>query len=74
MTDTSTEAAALQADLHRRMSGEQRLRIAMEMSDLARELTLARLRLDHPAWGEPELRRELLRYAFGPDPLPPPLR
>lgn len=74
MCDTSPEAAEIQADIYRRMSGEERLRLAMEMSMAARELTLARLRAQHPGWSEFELKRELLRYAFGSAPLPPPLR
>jgi hypothetical protein len=74
MDDTSPEAAALQVEIYRRMSGEQRLKLAFEMSDLARELTLSRLRSEHPDWSDWELKRELLRYAFGSEPLPPLLR
>ena len=73
MNDTSPEAAALQTEIYRKMSGEQRLKLAFEMSDFARELTLSRLRSEHPEWSDWELRRELLRYAFGSEPLPPPL-
>ena len=74
MTDTSPEAAEIQASIHRRMTGEERLRLAVEMSVTARELTLARLRAQHPEWSDRELKRELLRYAFGSAPLPEPLR
>lgn len=74
MRDTSPEAAEIQASIHRRMTGEQRLRLAVEMSVAARELTLARLRAQHPDWSDRELKRELLRYAFGSAPLPEPLR
>ena len=71
MNDTTSEAAALQVEIYRKMSGEQRLKLAIEMSEFARELTLSRLRSEHPEWSDWELRRELLRYAFGSEPLPP---
>ena len=74
MSDTSPEAAEIQAGIHRRMTGEERLRLAVEMSETARELALARLRAEHPEWSDRELKRELLRYAFGSAPLPEPLR
>jgi hypothetical protein len=74
MSDTSPEAAAIQATIHRRMTGEQRLALAVEMSEFARELATARLRQEHPDWSEWEIRRELLRYAFAGQPLPPILR
>lgn len=74
MSDTSPEAAAVQLEIYRRMSGAQRLHLAVEMSMFARELALTRLRSEHPDWSEWELKRELLRYAFGSEPWPPPLR
>lgn len=72
MSDTSREAAALQASIQRRLTGPERLRIALDMSQFARELALSRLRLQHPDWSEVDLKRELLRYAFLPAPLPLP--
>ncbi|MES1164373.1 MAG: hypothetical protein ABUR63_01340 [Verrucomicrobiota bacterium] len=76
--DTSAEASALQTSIHRRLTGSERLRQAVEMSLLARELSAARLRREHPDWSAADLTRELLRYAFlttrGPTLLPPPLR
>jgi hypothetical protein len=73
LSDTSPEAAAIQADIIRKMTGVQRLDLAMKMSLFARELALTRLRTEHPDWSEWELKRELLRYAFGSEPWPPPL-
>lgn len=72
--DTSPEAAEIQASIYRSMTGAEKFRLAVEMSMAARELTLARLRAEHPDWSEWELKRELLRYAFGSDPLPEFLR
>jgi hypothetical protein len=74
MRDTTPEAAKVQTEILRGLTGEQRLRTAFEMSMLARELCLARLSHEHPEWTEAERRRELLRYAFSPGPLPTPLR
>jgi hypothetical protein len=74
MSDTSPDAQAIQDEIHRRMTGEERLKLAFEMSEMARNFALARLRREHPDWTEWELKRELLRYAFGAQPWPPILR
>jgi hypothetical protein len=74
MSDTSAEVQAVQDEILRRMPGEERFRLAVEMSEMVRELALTRLRAEHPEWTDWELKRELLRYAFGSEPWPPPLR
>lgn len=74
MNDTSPAAAALQASIHRKLDGADRLRLAFDMSVTVRELALTRLRRDHPTWSRSQLEREVLRYAFSAGPLPPPLR
>lgn len=56
------------------MSEERRFLLAFEMSLFARELSRARIRIDHPEWNEADVARELLRLAFLPDPLPARLR
>lgn len=56
------------------MTGEERLLLALEMSEAAKELTASRIRHDHPDWSEDEVRREVLRYAFDFKNLPPPLQ
>jgi hypothetical protein len=48
VTDTSAAARAVQLNIHRSMSGEQRILLAYEMSMFARELNRARLRREHP--------------------------
>ena len=70
MSDTTPEAAALQTAIHRKLSGVQRLTIALEMSVMMRELSAARLNRKHPEWSESDIKRELLRYAFGQQALP----
>lgn len=72
--DTSPEAAEIQEEVIRRMSGADRLMLALEMSVAARELRAAGIREEHPDWPEEEVRRELLRHAFDFKNLPPPLR
>lgn len=74
MRDTTPEAQAVQDEVLRAMTGEQRLKLAFEMSEMARNLALARLRAEHPEWTDWELKRELLRYAFGDRPWPEILR
>ncbi len=70
MTDTSPEAEALQLKILSAMTGEQRLQLAFEMSELARDLAREGIRRDHPEWSEAQVARELLRFAFLPAPLP----
>jgi len=70
ISDTSPEAAAIQMGIYRRMSGEQRLKIAFELSDFLRRAAMSRIRREHPEWSEWQVKRELLRLAFLPDPLP----
>jgi hypothetical protein len=68
--DTSPAADATQFEIHRSMSGAQRVLLAYEMSMLGRELNRARLREIHSGWTEAQIDRELLRLAFFPQPLP----
>jgi hypothetical protein len=69
--DTSPEAEAMQVRVQQRMTGEQRLLLALDMSLFARKLAALRIRQDHPEWTDWEIKRELLRLAFLPQPLPP---
>jgi hypothetical protein len=69
--DTSREAAAIQAQIIDRLTVAQRLELAVEMSLAARALAKSRLREEHPTWSDVELDRELLRFAFMPNDLPP---
>ncbi len=68
--DTSRAAAEVQVQVHRALTGEQRLVIAFEMSLFARDLARAGIQRDHPDWDEARVARELLRLAFLPEPLP----
>ena len=55
------------------MTGEQRLQLALEMSDFARELAAHRIR-EHPDWPPSLITRELIRITLIPAPLPARLR
>lgn len=70
ISDTTPEARAIQEQIQRRMSGEQRLLLAWDMSLFARELTRAGIRHEHKDWSEAQVEREMLRLAFPPCPLP----
>jgi len=60
------DADRLQLDIQRRLTGAERLRLAFEMSDLARELYRARLRQQHPDWTDEQVTREIVRSSFLP--------
>jgi hypothetical protein len=66
VTDTSPAAQAVQLEIRRSMSGEQRLVLAYEMSMFARELSRERIHREHPEWQETRVAREMLRLAFLP--------
>jgi hypothetical protein len=69
-SDTTVEAAAMQRDHYRAMSGAERVAMAMAMSRFARSLSVARIRSEHPGWTEDAVGRELLRVTFGTAALP----
>jgi len=69
-SDTSQEAHRIQLAIHRSMPGLQKVAIAYEMSMLARDLQRSRIIQEHPEWNEAQIKRELLRLAFLPLPLP----
>lgn len=52
------------------MTGEQRLKAALDLSLLVREFAKAGIRKEHPEWSEKEVMIELFRLAFFPEPLP----
>ena len=74
MKDTSPETRELQTGVYRRLSPGERFALAFELSVMARELAMSRLRRQHPDWSHADLMKELLRYALLPASLPDPLR
>jgi hypothetical protein len=64
LADNST-AAAIQRTIFRAMTVEQRLRIALEMSESLRNVALAGLRSRRPDLDANGLFRELARIMYG---------
>lgn len=61
--DTAPKAAALQTKILRRLTPVRRLSLAVEMSEFARGLALARLKTEFPQVPDRELRLRLaLQY------------
>jgi hypothetical protein len=63
--DTSAEAAAVQQEIFRRMTPEQRFKAAVEMSDSMRDLALTGIRSRRPELTEEEALQELMRKMYG---------
>lgn len=57
--------------LQRSMTREERLLMALRLSEFVRELIRAETRNSHADWTKAQVARELLRLAFLPDPMPP---
>lgn len=79
--DTSAEAHAVQMAIYRRMTIEERTRLAAAMSEAARQTTLDAIRARHPDYDDATARRALFRLLYGADlyakvwprlPAPPP--
>ena len=70
ISDTSPEMEAMQIKIRQSMTPEQRLEVALDLSDLLREFRKAGIRRDHPDWTERQVMIELFRLAFLPAALP----
>ena len=66
MQDTSPEAAAYQAEIYRQMGPEKRFELAWEMSLMARELCLARIRGEHPDFNESDVMKTYINEVLLP--------
>ena len=63
--DTSADADRAQFEVYRQMTGAQRLRIALDMSEFVRECAKSHIRKRHPEMTEQEVTRELIREMYG---------
>lgn len=63
--DTSPTARERQRDVFRRMTPEERVALAAEMSDEIRSVSEAGIRHRHPAWTEDDVRAELAAIVLG---------
>ena len=68
-SDTSREARQAQCEVMRRAGAPARLRMALEMSEFVRELTLRRIRMQRPELSRSEAIIALVRE-FHPAALP----
>jgi hypothetical protein len=59
--DTSPVADSVRLNILRRMSAEERLRIAIDLSEFARKLSFTRIERERPGLTKPQLIREFLR-------------
>ena len=55
----------MQAEVHRRMGPQRRLRAACEMSDTFRRVTLRRIREQHPEYSASDCRDQLVWELYG---------
>ena len=72
--DTSPAAYDLQLKILRRKSGAERLRMALDLSELARKLAFARIESTHPLLSKSELIWEFLRCVLSEEEYPAGLR
>ncbi|MEM1203432.1 MAG: hypothetical protein AAGN66_09420 [Acidobacteriota bacterium] len=62
--DTHADAHRAQLEVYRRMTGAQRLKIALDMSEFVRECAKSRIRKRYPEMTEREVTRELIREMY----------
>ena len=65
--DTMTDATRVQRAAWARMGPGERVRVAAEMSDDAREIAAAGVRHRHPTWSEARVYRQVLVQVYGAD-------
>ena len=58
---TPEEGLQTQIDVYRRMTGQQRLQIAFDLSQLSRELVRSNVRNHHPDWTDEQVEHEVVR-------------
>jgi hypothetical protein len=63
--DTSIDAARLQEQAYRELGPVGRLKIALELSDLAHSFAVAGIRRDDPRLTEEEAYRRLAEHLYG---------
>jgi len=63
--DTTPQAWSAQLAMLRRMTGEQRVAIALRLTRVAREASRAGIRARHPEYSEDEMRRAFFRMLHG---------
>jgi len=64
-SDTSSEAAAVQLEIYRRLGGSGRAALAIELSEMTRATAVAGIRHRHPGMSEAAALRELMWRLHG---------
>jgi hypothetical protein len=67
MTDTTPEAKKRQEDIFKRLSGAEKVKLAMALSDNIRDIAQAGLRSRYPSASERELKSIFFRELYGID-------
>ncbi|MBC8363809.1 MAG: hypothetical protein H8E59_02270 [Actinobacteria bacterium] len=65
LDDTDTEIRRLQFEAYRRMTGEERVLLASELSEQARQATIAGIRSRNPGFDDDQVMAELVRILHG---------
>lgn len=65
--DTSADAAQMQLEVYRRMTPQARLRAAMELADLSRQLLQNGIRARHPEYNDDQVRLAAIRLWLEPE-------
>jgi hypothetical protein len=60
-------AHEIQLGAYRRMSGDERSRIAVELSEMVRESARSGIRMRHPSYDAADVERALRRLLYGDD-------
>ncbi len=66
-TDTSPEARAVQLELQRRMSPDERLEKAFSLSNGLRRMAMDAIRRRHPDFDEDQVRIKFIELTYGKD-------
>jgi hypothetical protein len=63
--DTTLDAARKQFEILHNMTGEQRMEIAFELSDKARQELIADIKKQHPEFTRRQVINEIIRRCYG---------
>jgi hypothetical protein len=63
--DTTPDAHRKQIEILRKMSPEKRAIISLELSDNVRQIAIAGIKKQYPAFTDTQIKRELLRRCYG---------
>ncbi len=63
--DTTIEAEKIQIEIFRKMKAEQRLKMAISLTQTDRKLLMAGVRKRHPEYNENQIRLAVIRLTLG---------